>query len=63
MSIVTGFFFSVTFKEYSEHTLKDEHFITFAGSIASVFGGIRFQWGPILEKLGFKAVYGAILVL
>lgn len=61
--LVTGYFFALSFKEYGEAFIKDEGFITIAGATASIFAGIRFQWGPLVEKLGFKAVYGTMLAL
>jgi MFS family permease len=45
------------------HTLHDENYISLIGAIAGIFGGIRFQWGPLVKALGFKAVYSGILLL
>lgn len=52
-----------TYKEYTKNTLHDDDFITLAGAVAGIFGGIRFQWGPLVDCLGYKTIYGVILLV
>jgi hypothetical protein len=52
-----------SFKKFAGKIIRDDSFISLAGSIGAFFGGIRFQWGPLVEKFTFKKVYAAILIL
>ena len=42
--LVLGMFVLNTFKKYGEKNIADDKFLTLVGSVASIFGGIRFVW-------------------
>ncbi len=61
-SLVTGFSVLGSFKKFSADKIRDDSFISLAGSIGAFFGGLRFQWGPLVDRFSFKWVYLSILI-
>jgi hypothetical protein len=47
---------------YGRVILKDDSFISIVGALSGVFGGMRFMWAPIVNKLSYKVVFGGILL-
>ena len=56
-------FFMSTYRNYSAKVLKDDEFITIVGSLGGFASGIRFVWSPLVDKFGYKKVYGCILIV
>jgi MFS family permease len=52
-----------SFKKSASKILHDDSFISIAGAVGAFCGGIRFQWGPLVDRFTFKKVYAAILIL
>jgi len=50
-----------TFKKYGQENIKDEKFLTLVGSVASIFGGIRFVWSQLVDRYSFKLSYAIVL--
>ena len=50
-----------TFKKYGQENIKDEKFLTLVGSVASIFGGIRFVWSQLVDRYSFKLSYTIVL--
>jgi hypothetical protein len=50
-----------TFKKYGQANIKDEKFLTLVGSVASIFGGIRFVWSQLVDRYSFKMSYSIVL--
>ncbi len=43
-----------------EH-IKNDDFLTIVGSVASVFGGIRFIWSYLIDRYSYKLSYAIVL--
>ena len=52
-----------TFKKYGQANIKDEKFLTLVGSVASIFGGIRFVWSQLVDRYSFKLSYSIVLAI
>jgi hypothetical protein len=63
MHLVVGYFIVGTYKKFAEKLLNDNSYISLIGSLGAIFGGIRFQWGPLVDYFSFKVVYTVILIL
>jgi hypothetical protein len=60
-SKVLGMFVLNTFKKYGQENIKDEKFLTLVGSVAAIFGGIRFIWSQLVDRYSFKLSYSIVL--
>ena len=46
LSTIVGFFVANVYKTYGFYYIKDDHFLTKVGALASVFNGLaRIFWG------------------
>ncbi len=46
LSSTTGFFVAIAYKTYGFFHIKDDHFLTKVGAVASIFNGLaRIFWG------------------
>lgn len=61
LSVLIGLFIIGSSKAYGEATIGNEEFLTIAATISSVFNIFRFVWSFLLEKYGFKVIYGVLL--
>jgi hypothetical protein len=52
-----------TFKSYGMKQIKNDQFLTLVGSIASVFGGIRFVWSYLIDRYSYKFSYTIVLLM
>ncbi|XP_046552619.1 oxalate:formate antiporter-like [Haliotis rubra] len=54
--VVLGIFFVMNFyKTFSQTFIKDDHFITLAGSVGSAFNALgRPFWGAVGDKIGYR---------
>ncbi|XP_071086716.1 apicoplast pyruvate carrier 1-like [Haliotis cracherodii] len=54
--VILGIFFVTNFyKTFSNTFIKDDHFLTLSGSVASVFGALgRLFWGALGDKIGYR---------
>ena len=50
-----------TFKNFGMQKIKSDDFLTLVGSIASIFGGIRFVWSYLVDRYSYKLSYSIIL--
>ena len=50
-----------TFKKYGQKNINDENFLTIVGSVASIFGGIRFVWSQLVDRYSFKLSYSIVI--
>lgn len=63
--IVLGYYIVNSYKNFGQDTpgLNDDAFLTTVGSISALFNAARFIWSGALDKLSFKIVYGALLLI
>jgi len=52
-----------TFKNFGMQHIKNDDFLTVVGSVASVFGGIRFVWSYLVDRYSYKFAYSIILCM
>ena len=51
-------FINTMYKAFGQQFIKDDHFLAFVGSIASIFNaGGRIIWGQVLDKTSFKSCF------
>ncbi len=50
-----------TFKNFGMEHIKSDDFLTVVGSVASVFGGIRFVWSYLIDRYSYKLSYSIVL--
>lgn len=51
-------FINTMYKAFGQEFIKDDHFLAFVGSIASIFNaGGRIIWGQLLDKSSFKSCF------
>ena len=50
-----------TYKKYGLKNIGDDKFITLAGSVAAIFGGMRFVWSYLVDRYSFKFSYSIVL--
>ena len=43
--------------------LDDDQYLTLVGSVSAIFNALRFIWSGSIDKLPFKYVYGALLLI
>ena len=43
--------------------LDNDQYLTLIGSISAIFNALRFIWSGSIDKLPFKYVYGALLLM
>jgi MFS family permease len=57
-------FMANVFKSYGEKYIKDDAFITTIGAVGAILNGLgRTIWATLMDKYGFKKVYGALLIV
>ncbi|CAG2100853.1 unnamed protein product [Medioppia subpectinata] len=57
-------FINTMYKAFGQEFIKDDHFLAFVGSIASVFNaGGRIIWGQLLDKTSFKTTFISVCAL
>lgn len=61
LSIFIGMFVINTFKNFGMEHIKSDDFLTVVGSVASVFGGIRFVWSYLIDRYSYKLSYSIVL--
>ena len=52
-----------TFKSFGMEKIKSDEFLTVVGSIASVFGGIRFIWSYLVDRYSYRLSYSIVLIM
>jgi MFS family permease len=52
-----------TFKNFGMEHIKSDDFLTIVGSVASVFGGIRFVWSYLIDRYSYKLSYSIVLIM
>ncbi len=50
-----------TYKKYGLKNIPDDKFITLAGSVAAILGGMRFVWSWLVDRYSFKFSYSIVL--
>ena len=65
LSILYGFYTLDVYKNFGETkpVLNHDLYLTEVGSIAGVFGSLRFVWSAALDRYSYRKVYGSLLVL
>lgn len=65
-SIFLGLFIANEYKVFWQTATNggpSENFTSRAGSVGSIFNGMRFIWSALLDHYSYKVVYGTLLVL
>ena len=63
LSSFFGYFMLNQYKDFGKEFIKDDHFLTLVGAIASGFSGFRFVWAFLMQKFSFKVVYSIMLLI
>ncbi|CAG2175374.1 unnamed protein product [Oppiella nova] len=57
-------FMNTMYKAFGQQFIKDDYFLSYVGSIASVFNAFgRIVWGQVLDKTSFKTSFIAVCAL
>ena len=63
-SIIPGYFVANCFKVFGRTKIDDDRFLALVGSLSSFFNGsCRLAWGGVMDRIGFKKTYGALLII
>lgn len=63
-SMFYGLFLVNAFKNFGSKKISDDGFLTLVGGIGGAMNGLsRLFWASLMDKYGFKRIYGALLIL
>ena len=65
MSIIFGFFVVGVYKLFGETVpvLDFDQYLTIVNSVSAIFNAMRFVWSGAIDKVPFRYVYGALLII
>lgn len=62
-SFIPGLYIAYSYKTFGKHEINDDHFLTYVGSVSSIFNGsFRYLWGMLMDKTSFKTSYCILLL-
>lgn len=63
-SVFYGYILIGQYKIFASKHIKDDMFLTLVGSIASIFGSLRFIWSLLLDcQFTYVNVYGTLCII
>ena len=63
-SVFYGYILINQYKMFASKYIHDDMFLTMVGSVACIFGSLRFIWSLLLDyQFSYVNVYGSLLIL
>ena len=65
LSILFAYYVVNVYKLFGEGVpeLDDDQYLTLVNSISAIFNALRFVWSGAIDKLPFRYIYGALLLM